>query len=88
MQTTRIEHDFLGERAIDGDVYYGIQTLRAIENFHITGIPLRVEPLFVQALAYVKKAAALANRDYNRQNQSCISAKRIVYEIDHRLMVV
>jgi aspartate ammonia-lyase len=63
MQTTRIEHDFLGERAIDGDVYYGIQTLRAIENFHITGIPIRVEPLFVQALAYVKKAAALANRD-------------------------
>ena len=63
MQTTRIEHDFLGERAIPEDVYYGIQTLRAIENFQITGIPLRVEPLFVQALAYVKRAAALANRD-------------------------
>ncbi|HLK96562.1 MAG TPA: aspartate ammonia-lyase [Hymenobacter sp.] len=63
MQTTRLEHDFLGERAIPEDVYYGIQTLRAIENFQITGIPLRVEPLFVQALAHVKKAAALANRD-------------------------
>ena len=48
---------------IPQDVYYGIQTLRALENFHITGIPLKVEPLFVQALGYVKKAAAMANRD-------------------------
>ncbi|MCA8831122.1 aspartate ammonia-lyase [Hymenobacter pini] len=63
MTISRLEHDFLGEREIPADVYYGIQTLRALENFHITGIPLRVEPLFVQALAYVKKAAALANRD-------------------------
>ncbi|WP_291912028.1 aspartate ammonia-lyase [Chitinophaga sp. CB10] len=59
----RIEHDFLGEMEIPQDVYYGIQTLRALENFHITGIPLKVEPLFVQALGYVKKAAAMANRD-------------------------
>ena len=59
----RIEHDFLGEKEIPHDVYYGIQTLRAIENFHITGIPLMVEPVFVQALGYVKKGAAMANRD-------------------------
>lgn len=59
----RIEHDFLGEKEIPQDVYYGIQTLRAIENFHITGIPLKVEPIFVQALGYVKKGAAMANRD-------------------------
>lgn len=59
----RIEHDFLGEKEITQDVYYGIQTLRALENFHITGIPMKVEPLFVQALGYVKKAAAMANRD-------------------------
>ncbi|HEX8425792.1 aspartate ammonia-lyase [Hymenobacter sp.] len=63
MLTSRLEHDFLGERAIPVDVYYGIQTLRALENFNITGIPLKSEPLFVQALGYVKKAAALANRD-------------------------
>ncbi|MDU0371328.1 aspartate ammonia-lyase [Hymenobacter endophyticus] len=63
MTNSRLEHDFLGEREIPADAYYGIQTLRALENFIITGIPLRVEPLFVQALAYVKKAAALANRD-------------------------
>jgi aspartate ammonia-lyase len=59
----RIEHDFLGEKELPHDVYYGIQTLRAIENFHITGIPLKVEPIFVQALGYVKKGAAMANRD-------------------------
>lgn len=59
----RLEHDFLGEREIPRDVYYGIQTLRAIENFNITGMPIMKEPLMVQALGYVKKAAALANRD-------------------------
>ncbi|HEY0272955.1 MAG TPA: aspartate ammonia-lyase [Chitinophaga sp.] len=59
---TRLEHDFLGERAIPQDVYYGIQTLRSLENFHITGIPLKAEPFFVQALGYVKKAAALSNK--------------------------
>ena len=63
MNQSRIEHDFLGERAIPNTAYYGIQTLRALENFDITGIPLKSEPLFVQALAYVKKGAALANRD-------------------------
>ncbi|WP_375437679.1 aspartate ammonia-lyase [uncultured Hymenobacter sp.] len=63
MLTSRLEHDFLGERAIPADAYYGIQTLRALENFNITGIPLKSEPLFVQALGYVKKAAAMANRD-------------------------
>ncbi|GAB3842567.1 aspartate ammonia-lyase [Hymenobacter jeollabukensis] len=63
MNASRIEHDFLGERPIPADAYYGIQTLRALENFNITGIPLKAEPLFVQALAYVKKGAALANRD-------------------------
>lgn len=63
MPATRLEHDFLGERALPDDVYYGIQTLRALENFNITGIPIKSEPLFVQALAYVKKGAAQANRD-------------------------
>ena len=60
---TRLEHDFLGEKLIPQDVYYGIQTLRALDNFHITGIPIKAEPLFVQALAFVKKAAALANKE-------------------------
>lgn len=60
---SRIEHDFLGERRISDEVYFGIQTLRAIENFHITGLPISKEPLLIQALGYVKKAAAMANRD-------------------------
>ena len=60
---TRHEHDSLGERTLPGTAYYGIQTMRALENFHITGIPVSAEPLFVQALAMVKKAAAMANRD-------------------------
>ena len=61
--TTRLEHDFLGELPIPASAYYGIQTLRALENFHITGIPIKAEPLFVQALAFVKKGAALTNKE-------------------------
>ncbi len=60
---TRIERDFLGTREIPADAYYGVQTLRGAENFHITGIPMSTEPYFVKAFGYVKKAAALANRD-------------------------
>ena len=59
----RKEADFLGERELPDTVYYGVQTLRGKENFHITGIPMSAEPFFVKAFGYVKKAAALANRD-------------------------
>jgi aspartate ammonia-lyase len=62
MADYRIEKDFLGERAIPDDCYYGIQTLRASENFQITGIKLCEFPLFINALAYTKKAAAMANQ--------------------------
>ena len=61
--TSRIEHDFLGEREIPETAYYGVQTLRALENFNITGITQSSQPLFIQAFGYVKKAAAMANRD-------------------------
>jgi aspartate ammonia-lyase len=60
---TRTEHDLLGERRISVDLYYGVQTLRATENFPITGIPISQYPYLVNALAAVKEAAALANRD-------------------------
>lgn len=60
---SRTEKDPLGERQVPGDAYYGIQTLRGIENFRITGIPISSEPYFIQALGCVKKAAAMANRD-------------------------
>jgi len=59
----RIEKDFLGERELPDSAYYGVQTLRGKENFHITGLPMSTEPYFVKAFGYVKKAAALANRD-------------------------
>ena len=61
--STRIEKDFLGEKELPDSAYYGVQTLRGKENFHITGIPMSNEPYFVKAFGYVKKAAALANRD-------------------------
>ncbi len=60
---SRIEKDFLGERELPDDVYYGVQTLRGKENFHITGLQVSREPCLVKAFAYVKKAAAMANRD-------------------------
>lgn len=63
MTVTRKEHDFLGELDIPDHLYYGIQTYRAKENFNITGIPISREQRFIKALGYVKKAAALANRD-------------------------
>ncbi|RFM27172.1 aspartate ammonia-lyase [Deminuibacter soli] len=63
MNTYRLEHDFLGEKQVPDDKYYGVQTLRAKENFNITGIAISSEPLFIKAFGYVKKAAALANAD-------------------------
>ena len=61
-RTERPEHDLLGSRLVPATAYWGIHTLRAVENFHITGIPLSHFPNFVIALAMVKKAAAIANR--------------------------
>ncbi len=57
----RMEHDFIGQKAVPNSAYYGVQTLRAAENFYITAIPMRDEPLFIKAFAWVKKAAARAN---------------------------
>ncbi|MBQ9105734.1 MAG: aspartate ammonia-lyase [Mailhella sp.] len=63
MGGTRRDHDFLGEMEIPADAYYGIQTSRAMENFKISGIPISSMPRFIQALAQVKKAAAMANME-------------------------
>lgn len=60
-QSYRIEKDFLGEKEVPADVYYGIQTLRAIENFPITGF--RIHESLIVAMAMVKKAAALTNME-------------------------
>ena len=61
--TTRTEHDSIGSREVPVDAYYGVQTLRAVENFPISGIPISAFPHFVRALAIVKKACALANHE-------------------------
>ena len=63
MTLSRLEHDSLGEREVPAERYYGIQTLRALENFSITGIPISHYPRLVHSLAYIKKAAALANME-------------------------
>jgi aspartate ammonia-lyase len=63
MANTRLEHDLLGEREVPAERYYGIQTLRGLENFDITGIPIARYPGMIRSLAYVKKAAALANQE-------------------------
>ena len=60
---TRREHDLLGERDVPADAMYGVQTLRALENFPITGVALREFPALVNALATVKAAAARANAE-------------------------
>ncbi|MBA3644662.1 MAG: aspartate ammonia-lyase [Gemmatimonadaceae bacterium] len=61
--STRREHDLLGERDVPADALYGIQTLRAMENFAISGVELNEFPTLLGGLAAVKEAAALANQD-------------------------
>ena len=61
MSQVRIEKDFLGEKEVPVDAYYGVQTIRAVENFPITGY--RIHEELIIGLAMVKKAAALANMD-------------------------
>ena len=58
---TRQEHDLLGVRDVPIDAYYGVQTARALDNFEISGIELRLYPDLIIALAMVKQAAARAN---------------------------
>ncbi|MFT3826245.1 MAG: aspartate ammonia-lyase [Chitinophagaceae bacterium] len=80
MSKFRTEHDFLGEKQIPDNFYYGVQTLRAKENFDITGIPIGNEPLFIQAFGYVKKAAALANHELKVLDKKKTDA--IIYACD------
>src|SRR5690625_1591265 len=63
----RIEEDLLGEKEVPKTAYYGIQTVRALENFHITGYRLHKE--LIVSVAQVKKAAALANMEVGTLNK-------------------
>ena len=58
-QAFRMEHDSIGDKEVPADAYYGVQSLRAAENFRITG--LTMHPEIVNSLAFIKKAAAITN---------------------------
>jgi aspartate ammonia-lyase len=73
-QTGRLESDLLGKREVPGDAYYGVQTLRGLENFHISGVPISHYPELVEALAMVKMAAARANRECGELNAEVADA--------------
>lgn len=59
----RIEEDLLGTREVPAEAYYGVHTLRAIENFYISNNKISDIPEFVRGMVMVKKAAALANKE-------------------------
>lgn len=63
LNALRPEHDLLGERDVPATAYWGIHTLRAIENFQISATPIATYPDLIRALALVKQAAARANLD-------------------------
>lgn len=63
LNNIRIEEDLLGTREVPADAYYGVHTLRAIENFYISNSKISDIPEFVRGMVMVKKAAALANKE-------------------------
>ena len=83
----RREHDLLGERDVPAKALYGIQTLRAIENFEISGVELSEFPTLISAIAAVKEAAAESNRELGLLNavvaQAIIDACREIREGQH-----
>jgi aspartate ammonia-lyase len=68
-QGTRTEKDLLGEKQIPNDAYYGVQTMRALENFKISGVNTNFYPDYVRAYAMVKQAAARANAEVGRMKK-------------------
>ncbi len=70
----RTEHDALGERELDESLYYGIQTLRAKENFNISGKTIADVPYFIKSIVQIKKAAAIANNKVGVLNDTFCSA--------------
>jgi aspartate ammonia-lyase len=79
-QPVRIEHDLLGDRAVPADAYYGVHTLRALENFAISGKPISIYPDLVVALACVKQAAAIANNELGLLEERHAVAIRLACE--------
>jgi aspartate ammonia-lyase len=71
---TRTEKDLLGEKQIPANAYYGVQTMRALENFQVSGVTTKFYPDYVRAYAMVKLAAARANTDVGRMKKETLDA--------------
>ncbi|MDD5678217.1 MAG: aspartate ammonia-lyase [Kiritimatiellae bacterium] len=71
---TRDEHDLLGSKQVPVEYYFGVHTMRALENFNISRVRLCSFPEFIRALAEVKEAAALANRDLGLLDKNIVEA--------------
>jgi len=84
MQATRTEEDLLGAREVPLEAYWGIHTLRAMENFQISGSVVGDEEAFVRGMVQVKKASALANSDLGALDSEVAGA--IVWACDQVLV--
>src|SRR6476659_912989 len=73
-QQTRTEHDLLGDKQVPADAYYGIQTMRALENLPVSGVKTSFYPDYVRAYAMVKLAAARANTEVGRMKKEKMDA--------------
>ena len=71
---TRVEKDLLGHKEIPAHCYYGVQTLRALENFNLSPNKLNQFPVFINALAMVKAACAEANFKLNKLEENKYNA--------------
>ena len=71
---TRIEHDLLGQKEVPAESYYGIHTLRALENFQISSTKVGENLPFIRALAQVKKASAQTNFKFSKMSQDVSEA--------------
>jgi len=81
-QKTRTEKDLLGEKKIPDSAYWGVQTMRALENFQISGVKTNFYPDYVRAYAMVKMAAARANTEVGRMK------KEKLYDIERACKAV
>ena len=82
-QATRTEEDLLGPRQVPLEAYWGIHTLRAQENFRISGATIGDEPSFIRGMVQVKKASALANRELGTLDEEI--TKAIIWACDQVL---
>jgi aspartate ammonia-lyase len=78
--STRTEHDLLGDREVPAHAYYGVHSLRALENFPITQTAISIYPELVVALACVKQAAAIANSELGLLDERRAQAIRLACE--------